>query len=223
MGFKRIEGILKYPTGQTLDKQLAGIGFKISSAKIFNPNIEDTIIAAAIEGLDGDFRTLSLLTDWFEVHSARVNVDRLERALRNLKNVRVRAYFSALAVWLSADSRFKKIKSIYQGPQILLGLTKSYEYLVSKNGLDERFSQSALIVARETLRRRIEDIDSPESLAKYHRDYYYRILIGPSYRADMVSLFERSQNISASDLAKGTYGSFATAWSVMKDLSILRT
>lgn len=223
MSYKRVVACESYFSGQSLDGRLAGIGFKISASKELNPNIEDTLIAAAIEGMNGDFRILSLLTDWFEVHYQRVNVDRLVRALKELKNQRVRAYFSAIGTWLEKDRRFKKMEPLYKGPKIPLGLAGDYTFLIKRNGEDERFSGGKLRVANGNLRRRLQDIETPEVLAKIHTDYFYRVLIGPTYRADMIALLKRSKELRASDLARLTYGSFATAWEVMRDMAILNT
>jgi hypothetical protein len=78
-----------------------------------------------------------------------------------------------------------------------------------------------LLVANKTLRSRQEDILSSKELALKHQDYFYKILIGPSYRADMISQYLRNPSLTASQLAKNTYGSFATAWEVMKDINLL--
>ncbi|MGZ3770403.1 MAG: hypothetical protein ACXVCP_16140 [Bdellovibrio sp.] len=222
MSYKRVVSAESYFSGDNLDSTLIGIGFKIGGQKEANPNIEDTLIAAAIEGMSGDFRILSLLTDWFEIHYQRVNADRLMRALNELKDQRVKAYFSAIGVFLKKDMRFKKFKTLYKGPRMALGLSENYDFLVKRNGEDERFCESKLLVAKGSLRRRLQDILEPEELAKEHEDYYYRVLIGPTYRADMISLIKRLPNLKASDLARKTYGSFATAWEVMRDMAVLR-
>lgn len=210
-----------YFTGKSLTGRMVGIGFKLTAPAELNPNIEDTLIAAAIEGMGGDFRVLSLLTDWFEVHYQRVNVDRLSRALKELNNKRVNAYFSGIGMWLKKDRRFRKIEDLYIGERISLGLNGDYKFLAKRNGEDERFVDGPLLVANGNLRRRIHDIASPEELAKKHGDYFYRVLVGATYRADMIALLKRSKNLRASDLARLTYGSFATAWDVMKDMSII--
>ncbi len=221
MSFKRVYSLKEYPTGEKLTHQLIGIGFKIGGSKQPEPNFEDTIVAAAIEGMNGDFRTLSLLTDWVLIHFEILNIDRLYRALKDLNDQRVNSYFSALALNLKKDSRFKKISTLYKGPRICLDKNESYEYLVLRNGEDERFLKSKLIVAKGSLRYRSEDIATPNEMIKLHKDYYYRTLIGPSFRADMVSIFLREKNISASELARRCYGSFATAWQVIRDLNRL--
>ena len=221
MSFKRVQSLETYPQGEELTKKLIGIGFKIDGEGEKNPNIEDVLIAAATEGMNRDFRILSLLTDWFSIHHKYVNIDRLIRALKQTNNSRAKSYFSAIGKWLEKHNGFKKLSKIYRGEPVLLGLTKDYQFLIKRNGEDERFIESKLRVAKGTLRTRPEDILPQEELAKIHSDYYFRVLIGPSYRADMVSLFSRNSSLTASQLAKQTYGSFATAWDVMKDLSLI--
>lgn len=219
MGFKRIIALEDYPKGSELTSKLIGIGFKIGGTKERNPNIEDTLIGASIEGMTGDYRILSLLTDWIFIHYEILNTDRLFRALLELNNQRVNAFFSSIALNFSNDSRFKKIHQLYKGQRVYLDQNKSYEFLVSRNGEDERFNKTKLIVATGTLRTRPEDIATPTEMVQLHKDYYYRTLIGPSFRADMVSCFLREKNISASDLARKCYGSFATAYQVIKDMN----
>ena len=53
------------------------------------------------------------------------------------------------------------------------------------------------------------------------RGYKYRVIMGPSYRADMWAQTELSPEISASELARSCYGSFATAWKVIQDRKLL--
>ena len=222
MSFKRIINIENYLQGAELTIALAGIGIKIGTEKISkNVNIEDTLIAGVIEGIKGDYRVLSLITNWIEIHFERINVDRLYRAVMPVSDLKVRCYFSSLHCILKNDSRFKKFKSLYKGERLLLGLTKEYAFLVNKNKEDFRFEKSKLIVATNTLRNRKDDIYSVQELSKHHRIYYYRLLIGSSYRADMIAHLSLNSELNASELAKKTYGSFATAWDVVRDFRYL--
>lgn len=223
MAFKRIEAKDEYATGDALTRELAGIGFRFASAKAdANPNIEDALIAGAIEGVEReDYRVLSMLTDWFEVHGEWVNVDRLLRALKGVESKRVRAYFAAIGKWRAKDSRYKRVAGVYKGSRVLLGKTAGYSFLVNRNGEDQRFQNTCLVVAKGNLRHRPEDILSPQELAQIHQDYFWRVYFGPSYRADMISLVRREPDATASEVARKTYGSFQTAWSVKRDISIL--
>jgi len=75
-------------------------------------------------------------------------------------------------------------------------------------------------VAAGTLRDRDADVFTPAQLARIHRMYRWRTIIGPSYRADMWAELEKDAKPTA-ELARRAYGSFATAWKVRKDWNIL--
>ena len=97
----------------------------------------------------------------------------------------IRHHFT-IGAWLSKDPRYKKLISLYRGKRLELGRGGSYSFLVKRNGEDERFHESSLLIANGHLRRRLEDILSPEELARRHQDYFWRVYIGPSYRAGMI-------------------------------------
>jgi hypothetical protein len=62
----------------------------------------------------------------------------------------------------------------------------------------------------------------PAELARVHRAYRWRLVIGPTYRADMWAALESDPGLSAADLARRTYGSFPTAWHVRRDFATWR-
>jgi hypothetical protein len=47
------------------------------------------------------------------------------------------------------------------------------------------------------------------------------VIIGPSYRADMWAALETDPELSPTELARQTYGSFATAWQVKRDFVLV--
>ena len=47
-----------------------------------------------------------------------------------------------------------------------------------------------------------------------HRAYLRRVMLGPSYRADMWAELESDPSLPPAELARRAYGSFATAWQV---------
>jgi len=61
----------------------------------------------------------------------------------------------------------------------------------------------------------------PEELARRHRVYRFRMMMGPTYRADMWATLDADPGISVADLARRTYGSFATASQVKHDWKLL--
>jgi hypothetical protein len=77
-------------------------------------------------------------------------------------------------------------------------------------------------VPRGTLRDRPEDVLSPEVLVRRHAGYRNRVLLGPSFRADVWTVLERAPDLSVADVARRASCSFATAWQVVRDFRLLR-
>ena len=84
MAYKRVLMPTEFKTGEKLTCDLVGIGMRFAaSPSPTEPNIEDTLVAASLEGiLNEDYRVLSLLVDWFDIHVERVNADRLVKRVR---------------------------------------------------------------------------------------------------------------------------------------------
>lgn len=221
MSFKRQFLPSSFPKGDELTSNMYSIGMRFAiKAPKEEPNIEDTLIAASIEGMNGDYRALSLLVDWIDIHYERINVDRLIQLIGTLPDQKVQIFWVAIAQWKKYDWRFKKLIKRYKGPRLSF-LEERGKFQIQKYGEDERFSNTVLIIPSRFLRHRPQDIMPPSELAKKHLAYYYRILIGPSYRADMWALLEHNPKLSLSELARKSYGSFPTAWKVKRDWILL--
>jgi hypothetical protein len=95
------------------------------------------------------------------------------------------------------------------------------DFQISRRGEDQRFRNGPLRVPAGVLRDRPADILGPQALAKRHDTYRYRVLIGPTYRADMWALLDREPSLSASELARKADGSFSTAWQVKHDRALI--
>jgi len=198
-----------------------GIGMNFTAKASKDPNIEDTVLAASVEGLENDdLRILSVLTTWIEVHSAALNVDRLAKIVAYQSSERVKAYWVAVAMWQIKDRRFAKMIRIYRGPVIDLSKVGT-DFQIKRRGEDHRFKDGPLRVAVGTLRDREADVLMPAQLARVHRIYRWRTIIGPTYRADMWAELEKDATLTVAELARRAYGSFATAWKVKKDWSIV--
>jgi hypothetical protein len=208
-------------SGDDLTRAMAGIGMRFASAPLKDPNIEDTLVAASIEGMErGDLRILSVLATWIGVHRRWINADRLTRATADLTMPRTRAFWSAVATWSAPDRRFARMAHLHSGSPVDL-LEVGTAFQIRRRGEDPRFEGSCLRVPAGVLRDRIDDVDRPRELARSHGTYRRRVLIGPSYRADMWAALTRNPLLSAADLAREAYGSFATAWQVKSDFAIL--
>lgn len=222
MSFSRNTIPTEFPRGEILTACLIGIGFRLHGELTSNPNIEDVLIAASLEGMHGDLRVLSLLVDWIDIHHERILTDRLYRLVSAMGDKRLKAFWAAVAKWKKKDRRFKRLQRIHRGSQIDL-LETGTEFHVLRHGEDSRFEGTALRVPKQAgLRHRPSDIIKPHELAKIHRTYYYRLLIGPTYRADMWAQLDLNPDLSPSELARRCYGSFATAWQVKQEWAVVR-
>lgn len=208
---------------EVLTSAMVGIGMTFAaSPPIEDPNIEDTLLFASLEAMEHhDLRVLAVLMTWFGVHSPYVNADRLTKIIAAQRSERVRALWSALARWMGKDRRFARLVQIYKGPRIDL-LPIGTDFQVKRHGEDTRFAGSALCTPANLLRDRQADVLSPRELAQQHSVYRYRVMIGPTYRADMWAALDQNPDLTTANLARLTYGSFATAWNVRRDHHIAR-
>ena len=223
MAHSRALAPARAPSADALTADMVGIGMLVGGAGSRNPNIEDTLLFASIEGMErGDLRVLAVLVTWFGVHLGRVNADRLTRLVGLQESKRVSAFWSALARWRASDRRFARLGRAYRGPRVDL-LTAGTAFQIARHGEDQRLAGSTLRAPAKLLRDRPADVLTPAELARRHRAYRWRLVIGPSYRADMWAALEREPTLPAAEVARRTYGSFATAWQVRRDFSTWRS
>lgn len=221
MAFSRELGLENLPSGATLTRDLIGIGFALGGQGSVAPPFERTLVAASREGiLLPDFRVLSLLCLWLERHSAQLNADLLTRLVRLIKEPRIRGFWAGVGGWLKKDRRFIHLQKLYRGPRITLPDTGA-DFQISRHGEDPRFKKTSLKVPANLLRRRDSDVMTPVELAKTNRHYHYRILIGPTFRADLWAHLEADPALSPADLARAASASFASAWQVKRAYALL--
>lgn len=223
MSFKRELLPKKFATKDELSKDMAAIGFLITAEPSENPNIENTLIAVSIEGLGTDLRSLSLLVNWLEIHGSSINADRLTKIVQSLKkDKRLLCFWSATTKHILTDSRFKKLKKLYKGERLDL-LKVGMDFQLGRHGEDPRFTNSCFRAPGNVLRNRPRDILGPARLAKLNPIYRYRIVIGPTYRADQWAFLEQTEKITPSELAKLSYSSFGSAWQTRHDFELLKS
>jgi hypothetical protein len=206
-----------------LTARMVGIGMNFAAEPERDADLESTLVHASQLGMDdGDLRVLSVLTTWLGVHSAHVNADRLVRLATAETSERVRAYWAAIASWLAEDRRFARLTTAYDGPRVDL-LPVGTDFQLKRRGEDPRFVGSKLKAPAGTLRDRADDVLKPEALARRHAGYRNRLLIGPTWRADVWTVLERAPELSVAEVARRASCSFATAWQVVQDFKLLRS
>jgi len=223
MAFSRATSPEPTPAPDELTARMVGIGMNFAAKTAADADIESTLLHASVVGMDqGDLRVLAVLTTWLGVHHTHVNADRLVRLVRAHRSERVRAYWAAVAAWLKKDRRLARLAGVYEGAPIEL-LPTGTAFQVKRRGEDERFAGSKLRVPKGTLRDRHADVLSPEVLVRRHAGYRNRVLMGPSFRADVWTALERAPDLSIADLARKASCSFATAWQAAQDYRLLRS
>ena len=222
MAFSRATSPVPTPAQGDLTARMVGIGMNFAAKAEADAEIESTLLHASVLGMDdGDLRVLAVLTTWLGVHHTHVNADRLVRLVVAHPSERVRAYWAAVATWLKKDRRLARLAGAYKGAAIELLATGS-EFQVKRRGEDERFTGSKLRVPKGTLRDRHEDVLPPEQLVRRHAGYRNRVLMGPSFRADVWTALEHAPDVSIADIARKASCSFATAWQAAQDYRLLR-
>lgn len=180
------------PSSEALTARMVGVGMNFAEAGDPDADIEATLVHASVVGMDAqDLRVLSVLTTWFGVHHAHVNADKLVRLVRAQSSARVRAYWAALAAWQRKDRRFARLQAGHRGRPIEL-LEVGSAFQIARRGEDTRFRDTALRVPAGTLRDRASDVLSPAELVQRHAGYRNRVLMGPSWRADVWTVLEKA-------------------------------
>jgi hypothetical protein len=216
MPYSRAHALAPLAAGDDLSHALAGIGIGIAATPLRDADIEPTLLAASIAGMEqGDLRVLALLVTWFDSHAARINADRLIRLVAT-QSPRVRAFWAALAHWKQKDRRFARLAGAYRARPLDL-LATGTDFQLRRRGEDPRFTGTKLRVPAGVLRDRPADVLTPPELARHHRPYRWRLVIGPTYRADLWAALERDPSATPSILARATGSSYATAWTTRAD------
>jgi hypothetical protein len=222
MAFNRPETLGERPEDTALTQNMVGIGMNFAAEPNRDAPIEETLVYASELGMDEhDLRVLSVLTTWFGVHHGHVNADRLVRCVLDHPSQRVHAFWAATARWLAKDRRFARLAKLHNGSAVDL-LPVGTDFQIARRGEDERFVGSALRVPAGTLRDREADVLSPEALVRHHAGYRNRVLMGPTWRADVWTILENEPEASVAEAARRAGCSFSTAWQVVQDFRLLR-
>jgi len=223
MSFKRIIFPREERSEDRLTSDMAGIGMNFNADPNREANIEDTIYFASIDGMTKmDLRTLSVLVKWLESYYRWINVGRLTRIVDWCEHDRVKAFWTAVAIWKSTDIRFKKLSQIYKGPRVEVippPFDSSFHY--TRHGENPKFKGGPLGAPANVLRDREMDVGSPENTSDFNLYIRYRIMMGPTCRSDMWAALEINPDLTPAELARQTYGSFPTAWQVKNDWEIV--
>lgn len=216
MAFKRTLQPGSIPSHERLTGDMVGIGMMLAARANPEPNIEDTLLFASLAGMEQhDFRVLSILCTWLDIHSRWINADRLVE-IAFAASPRVRLFWAAFGNWKRKDRRFSRLAALHKGPRKDL-LTEGQDFQIRRFGEDPRFEGGPLRVDAKLLRDRPLDVLTPSELASAHSSYRWRIIIGPSYRADLWAELERNPLLPVTEVARRSYASIGAAWEASRD------
>lgn len=225
MSFRRQIEPLLWLQGEALDKAMAGVGMSFAVEPEPYPAIEDVLFFASQLGMEhGDFRVLNVLCKWIDVHGARINADRLTRLVDACAgHERTRAFWAAVGQWQHRDRRFGRLATL-RSARNRLDIFPGTDFQIQRRGGEHPwFSGTCLRVPAGTLRDRASDVATPQELASRHPVYRVRVVQGPSYRADMWAALTLDPSLTPAELARRTYGSFATAWEARRDWDVVHS
>ncbi len=221
MAFRRATALSDRPDEANLTRDMVGIGMNFAAEANPSATIEETLVHASAAGMDDDdLRVLAILTTWVGVHHRHINADRLARCVAEHESERVYAYWAAVGQWLSKDRRLTRLTKLHEGAPLDL-LSVGTDFQITRRGEDERFADSSLRVPAGTLRDRDSDVLSPEVLVGRHAGYRNRVLMGPTWRADVWTVLQGEPDLSVAEAARRAGCSFATAWQVVQDFRLL--
>lgn len=223
MSFKRQISPARELSDRTLDRAMAGIGMRFAVKPSTVLAIEDVLLFASQLGIEQeDYRVLSVLCQWIEVHAAHINVDRLTRLVTECADhPRTKSFWAAVGQWQEQDRRFARLAKLRPKKKRIDLFKTGTDFQIKRRGEHPWFKGTCLRVPAGTLRSRTTDVATPAELAKLHPGYLERVIQGPSYRADMWAALSNDPSLSPTALARATYGSFATAWEVKHDWAIV--
>ena len=204
-----------------IPSMLAGIGCNLNAFPVVNADIEYTLYKASQEALEHlDFRTLSLIVHWIDVHESIVNVPRLKRLLRT-STTETQRLWRAISEWRQEHHKWQSLLRL-NGPLDRWELLPvGTDFQISRKGEDPRFMGTDLRIPNGLLPIREGDVLSPKHLIQQHPTYANRVRFGVCLRADLWTQLELEPSLSAAQLAKQVGCAFASAWEVKHDFELL--
>jgi hypothetical protein len=186
-----------------LDSALSKIGIRLlgnardqsSATYPIGDDIERTILFAAVHVSHGrDSRIFSLLASWIQVHGDRVLLEKLGRLRTQYETETADdvPWLKALA-YFAVDCGFTRWKLLAQHAikkHVLPPTELTRAFVEAKGRVKWLPASSKLVIARDTVRIRADDVLTVPELARQNRQYRNRWKYGACLRADIVTEVE---------------------------------
>ena len=215
-----------------LDQSLKFIGFRISyrtedvplgKNELFECDIEKTLIEACRIAMN-DGRLRSLIFSWMSVHADRVIAEKLFKLAR-IKSAQNghNPMINGLAVFatLQGFHQYKKFIIKNRANQYLIGVDET-ESFAKIHGYKEDWLKFGMKVPSKLIRIRSEDSLTVAELSKQNLQYRNRLLIGTSWRADVITAIEWGAK-TPSEVMHKIGCSYEPAYRVFKEYQTYRS
>jgi hypothetical protein len=163
----------------------------LGSEELFQCDIESTLVDAAYLAQE-DGRIRSLLFTWFSVHADRVIVEKFFKLANKVKLERgSNPIVNALAVFCAINGHHRYRKHIEKLPEneFLIPRTET-ESFARIQGYKEEWLKYGIKVPKKLIRIREEDVLNITELSKQNLQFKNRLLVGASWRADIITAIE---------------------------------
>ncbi len=185
-------------------------------------DIEKTLIDAAYEAKN-DFRLLSLLMSWLTVHGDYVIVEKLFKLAKLAEKDREHnPIMNGFAVCgtINGYLRFKRYVSKSPQDEFLIDQDTT-ESFGTYQGYKQDWSSLGVKVPLKMIRIRETDVLSAEELARFNLQFRNRLLVGASWRADILTAVDLGIQ-SATEISKTLGCSYEPAHRVLKEYSVVK-
>jgi hypothetical protein len=184
-------------TKPNLEQKMRQLGFNISHQSIQNIasisfDIERDLIEVIIEARK-DYRILGLLQIWFKKHADVLIIEKFFKFISQHDEIdrddKILNFLIAFAI-INKHNKWKRLLNTNSKKAIYPIDPESLAATIKINGKDEAFFQLGILVPNGFLKTDEAKIDDQKVLAKSNKQYRNRLIIGPNWRADIITAIE---------------------------------
>jgi hypothetical protein len=211
----------------TLNQKMRKLGFTVSADEDsgFSPlsfDIERDLIEIIIEART-DYRVLSLLNLWFKKHADIIILEKFYKMISRRDDLTegdpLLNFLIASAISTKHNKWKRCLKTSPRKPIYPID-PENLKAAIKIKGKDEEMAKLGILIPNDFLKTRDEKIYDQVDLAKHNQQYKNRLIIGPNWRADIITAIELGvENPFKISTTLGC--GYESAYRVMKDYKIV--
>jgi len=180
-----------------LNQKMRNLGFTLSADDIsgLSPlsfDIERDLIDIIVEAR-GDYRVLGLLNLWFKKHADVIILEKFYKILSKREDINeddpILNFLIASAI-STKHNKWKRCLKTNPRKQTYPIDPENLKAAIKIKGKDEAMAKLGILVPNDFLKTRDEKIYDQADLARHNRQYRNRLIIGPNWRADIITAIE---------------------------------